>query len=364
MTSNIKSFQDFLLNEAEPFVNNEISKVSESNETTCFQVIFAKNIIPTMQKEVASLPDSSLPFSSLSETKKQILLLKMIKSMFLTLFPGGQIKEVKEFIGQMIGIFEACSLEELMSSTEFLTEWMDEIVTCQNLFKKFLSMPTFDEGNSKGILYKIKKKGITCGYLFGTLHYLITPELLKASKCSSLIYKKLSNCSIIGTEAKVTSNENSLGSVEENFIEFAKTQGIVNFGIDSKERVKTLINLESDETSQKEKNTHEIQEMRQFLEESAKAYQSGDIQRLKFLGEKTFKKQDIELENIRNSCMAKNINAFLEACENAGKKHNEKCPKSFFAIGINHLIINNNIIESIPQKLANMSWEVELVIQK
>lgn len=315
----------------------------------------SQEIAQKVIRELNSLFAIEVPFRSLSESEKQLIVLNTLKKLFSALVPGQQMCEIKKFIERMIPVFESCSLENVLSHTDLLPEWIQEIVDSQKLFKKCLNAPSYENGNSKGVLYKIKKDGKTRGYLFGTMHQLISPELKKASKISSCVYQKLCKCAIIGTEIKISSC--ALGSVEENLINVAKTQGIVNFGIDAEERYELKNEIKSLEKLNKTEQNEE--DMKQQLCEIAKAYELGNEERLKTLLVNIDSSSKIkEIEKTRNGLMAQNIHAFLKACESNGKK--TILSKCFFAMGIIHLVEDNNVAEILSKR----GWELTNFFEK
>lgn len=153
----------------------------------------------------------------------------------------------------------------------------------------------------------------------------------------------------------------SLGSVEENLLKVAASQGIVNFGIDYLGRDKLAPN--SAEKKNEAKGTPE--ETKLLLDAVAKlcnAYEAGNGEEMAksqaelsaLLGKEAINPND---NAIRDDAMAKNINALLPASETVGNKLQEDPPKQFFGLGTNHLL------EGVPAKLAAMGWDLEEVKQ-
>lgn len=361
------SFNEFL-NELGHIVSENVNnnqKISTNGQE------LLQNIVPELIKQTSTLPPSQLSAPSLDAKDAQLLALKTIRVFLSTMISIAtqpelaNDEEVRSFIEHMIKVISDSSLEELISSPELLPKWIEEIFVCQKLFKPFLPPLIFGDEGSRGITFKIRKDNKTHGYLFGTFHYLITKELHEAAKLSGRVFNRLLKCAIIGTEIKIPDTKSSFGSVEENLMLVARMQGIVNFGIDSP--IRNLYATMKEEKEKNEKSTEEIEEIKRYLAQTAKAYHNGDIEQFKALDE-TKKalvgddKDDTEIETARDACMALNIDTILNIVEVVGKEIFKTLPKSFFAIGTEHLLREGP--ESIRSILFEKRWTLELVDER
>lgn len=313
------------------------------------------SIVPQLIQETSSLNSSHLPFQGLTGRERQPLVLKMLKVFILTftstaLLPGHQNdKELSGAMAHFARIISESPLEELITSPELLPDWIDEIFTCQKLVKPFLSSISFEQEGSKGVTYKIRKEGKTLGYLFGTFHYLVTPEMREAAQLSGIVFKRLLKCAVFGTEVALrTDGKHTLGSVDENLMNVAKQRGIANFGIDTPERELAINAIKKEETLT-------IEEIEHSLAQTLEAYRFGNVEQLKVVSHCNL---DSEIEKKRDACMAENIDIFLKVAQVVGQRRNEALHKSFFAIGTAHLLREGP--GSIVSILSEKGWTLQL----
>lgn len=343
-----EKFENFIENEKK---GNDYMLLSQK-ETEMFDFLI-KNVS-------TCLNDLNIKKSEeISLSKKQELFLKTMKSLFLTFSTySDEMKKRNnhELLESMISTFKQASLEDLVlkSQHDDLEIWLKEIIDCQNLFKQFLVSPEYTDGQSKGLLYKIKKDGKTCGYLYGTMHYLLDDKMQKAMDITKYVQKKLYKSSILGTEINLT--KKTFGkSVEGRLRECAEKRGIVNFGIDTRERSKIFVNHETNLSDDEiEKKVYELVD----------AYCQGDENPIIAYVEEQQRQKDIEIEEKRNQTMAENIDAFLKAFETVGNKTDSEPKRGFFGVGFAHLVSTKNVPQAIPQLLTKMGYELSLASQK
>lgn len=331
--------------------------------TSCSTASFFEKRLPSLKAELSSLLDSRV---SLTISQKQIFVLKAAKSIFgflNTLDSDTEHRvEIDQLRSNFVEMFAKSSQEKLVSTCEFFEPWIEEIISCRKLFELHLPPASFQPGHSKGILYKIKKETATVGYLFGTAHHLITPELQKTAHLSSHIYHKLCKCILMGTETKIGCQRPEGKSVEKKLFQVAIAQGIVNFGIDSPDRdlIDDLNSISGDEDISEQEYLKVLSQVHSLVE----AYQAGDTKRLETLlnlmhAEQADEPDEERIEQVRNSTIANNIHAFLEASARAANKLGEtRIPRSFFAIGTFHLLFNTSTFESVPAKLSKLGWDL------
>ncbi len=345
-----------LLNTELELLQQELQKPNaESVEGCRLTASFFERLLPTLNVEFSSLPES------MKNNQKQIFALKAVKAMFCSLntFDSDCKDQLRRNIVEM---FAKSSLESLVSTPEFFEPWIEEMIACRKLFEQHLPPASFESGSSKGILYKIKKEGMTFGYLLGTAHHLLASEQQEAAKLSAHIYNKLCKCILIGTETKLVPKKLKRESVEKKLFEVAKTQGIVNFGIDAPERDR----LEAIYSSSEDEDCTE-EEYQKALAQTNTAiglYQAGDAMALEALikqthAEESCTPEEEQIEQLRNCAIANNIHALLEASARAANKLGEaRIPRSFFAIGTYHLLLNTSTYESVPAKLTKLGWDL------
>jgi len=312
-------------------------------------------------KCLAALPSALLEVVASCPANQQLLSLKTLRVYLSTaahLHSGLSQATKKDQVATMLKAvsetFSTVVYEELISAPELLQEWVEEIVAIQKMVKPFIPPPTPEKGDSKGVLYAIKKQERTYGYLLGTFHYALTPEMQIAAKCSPLIHQKLSECTVIGTEIKLTSTD--LPSVESNILTTAKSQAIPNFGIDAQERNQVTPTTTTTDLAQ-----HKLEDCLRSASELCQAYQAGDIERLKPRDYET--SPTFSIDPLRNAAMAQNIDVFLNIFERRAADHPEETPKGFFAVGLTHVVPNDAGVKVIPELLAERGWKVELLSQ-
>ena len=345
MSVNVRrSFADFMNQQLDPMVDaflKELSNVSEDQKS------LTQSVCSRLLHEVSLLPAFRVPNEQFSVQEEQLLLFKTVKVFVETLvslarLPGEHNENIREGIAHFVEVISISPLEELVTSTELLPEWVDEILSCQKLVKPFLSPISFEQEGSRALTYKIKKEEKTRGYLFATMHHLITPELRECAKLSGGVFKRLVKCAVFCTEVSVRGN--GCGhSVEDSLMQVAKKQGIANFGIDAPERE---ANAGESEMTEKEAEQH--------LALCAESYRSGNIEQMKSLRLTPLKP---EIGKKRDARMAQNIDTFLNIAVSVGQKRNEVPHRSFFAIGADHLLHEGP--ESILSLLAEKGWTLK-----
>lgn len=339
------------------FTNSNIEKYQ--TEISENEKILLKAIFPTLLAETYSSDAAKLAKSFLKKKDAQILALKAMKIFLNSLVQGFHISEDKEqmrkYILDMIETISDSSLETLLSSTELLPQWVDEIIECQKLFKPFVTFPILNEEGAKGVMYKIQTEGKTLGYLFGTFHYALSLELYKATKLSATVVKRLLKSTILGTEIKLNPNKGSLLSVEDRLLKIARKQGIVNFGIDTEERDGLMGQVLGLSETDNQMSCEEKEVIMQSLDEFAKAYQIGDVEKLSLIANKE-SDLDWKLAQKRDVCMAQNMDAFLKVAKSKKEPY-----RSFFAIGTNHLLHHRDGYESTRILLTKLGWQLKLV---
>lgn len=314
-----------------------------------------ENIVPQLMKETSSLDCAHLPNQELSEKTKQLLVLKMLKVFIQTVvsaanLPGHQNDaQISSAVTHFANVISISPLEALMTSPELLPEWVDEILSCQKIIKPFLPPILFQQEGSKGLTYKIKKEGKTCGYLFGTMHYLVIPELQKAAELSQATCKRLLKCAVLGTEIAIR-NDDGTDSVERKLMEVAKKYAIANFGIDTPEReaiIDTMGKTDEPEISDVE--------TRQCLVQMAESYRYGNIEQMKMLAPKLL---NPEIELKRDTRMTENVDTFLKVAAILGKKRGEAPNRPFFGVGLDHLLREGP--GSMLSMLSEKGWTLQL----
>jgi len=333
--------------EMEWAIKAQLGQLSPSEEGKAL----VNGLVPALEAQTSMLVFSHLPEEQLSIHEKQLLALKCVK-VFLqafaltTGFPGCHHQEEQSGISHFLNIISISPLENILTSSDLLPPWMDEILSCQKIVKPFLTEISFNPQGSKGLTYKIKKEGKTRGYLFGTMHYLVTPEMRKAGDLAGIIFKRLTKCAVIGTEV-VVRRKTRHDSVESRLMEVANLRGIANFGIDTAERKE----LENKKIEDSKFSDSEIIE---YVARLVQSYIGGDVTQLKQLICNT--PRDLSIEQKRDAQMANNIDLFLKTADVLGETRKETPFRSFFAIGAAHLLRE----ESIPSLLAEKGWTLQL----
>lgn len=312
-----------------------------------------QGLVPQLEAETSSLPFFHLPAEQLSVQEKQLLGLKTLK-VFLqgitsaAIFLGRDSSEMCSAIRHFLNVISISPVEDIVTSPQCLPYWMDEILSCQKIVKPFLAEASFNPEGSKGLTYKIKKEGKTCGYLFGTMHYLVTPEMRKAGNLSGIIFKRLVKCAVMGTEIAIR-GETQGDSVEDKLMEVAKARGIANFGIDAEER-KEVGNAKIDDSNVSDA------EIEGHITQLVQSYIAGNVEQLKQLSHNP--RLDPVIEKQRDAQMANNIDLFLKTAFVLGGTRGEAPFRSFFPLGVAHLLREGP--GSISSILAERGWTLQL----
>jgi hypothetical protein len=316
-----------------------------------------------VQRECSILPDYDQPISQISKPLKKVYQLKLDR-LSLELFhallqveqmPDSSIDTFNQSINLVRKQFSPEQLERLIKSrsySPYLRYSLDDFFKVQQIAQSTVGSYPLLLGESEGILYKIQQDQTTCGYLFGTIHLLHSPELEKAGLLSPRVIEKLATCRLLGTEIKFEPGQDKQKSVEESVCRFAHQQGLIHIGIDTSERDRW------DQIKQAPILGTRSQIL-EFFNEFSKAYQKGSIHTCSSLINMQpkllpYSKERAQLEEIRNEAMSRHIHTLLKA----STQSNHPIPKSFFAIGTAHLLFNGCGIESVVSKLEKKGWEL------
>lgn len=322
-----------------------------------------EQFISQMNQHFFSLPciqEASLAFP-LDVGIAQTAVLGLIQALYQS--PDLTEKLINEPLQALHEPFSDCVLEKCVteSSKRNLEDILKHALKCRNAMRQSLPSLVFERGSSKGFLFKIQKKGTTRGYLYGTMHYLVTEKLKKAADCTLLVQKKLSHCVIIGTEIKVKDDKTE--SVEGRLLDFAKKNGIVSFGIDTPLRDEWEKELEVEP----KKEGVSVQESIDFAHAVLETYCAGNFDAFTALLEKTVHHESpkfITVHEQRNSAIADNIDLFLKSFESIAHKENGEIHRAFFGVGSSHLAATKLTPGSIPKLLREKGWDVRLVKQQ
>ena len=195
--------------------------------------------------------------------------------------------------------------ETLSSSSRGQLELsITELIKSQQVVDKLLSPPNIEPGTSKGMLLKVMKNNKTRGYLFGTMHHLITENLQQAMNISATVQKKLYECAVLATEVAVTEKTLILDSVEKRLIKWAGGRGIMNVGIDA-ENAEKLVLIDQDESPENNEEKDKFEKLIKRTDLFAEAYCTGNISAMQSLVEEgQIRDKDDKEQTMRNSAMA------------------------------------------------------------
>jgi hypothetical protein len=343
------------------------------------------NLALKLENEFAFLADPKV--TSLDDNQQQLVNVKFLKTIFSVASESADLlsKKENESVKEFIPIFSNSSICDTLdeSNRDNLDVLFHEIITAQHAFSKILTPPVYEKGDSIGILYRIQKAGTIRGYLFGTMHDLKTPEMLKTANLSEEIYKRLFQCAILGTELKFTQGTEG-ESVENSLIAFARQRGIFNLGLDSKERDvgtdliqrantrlgEILIdenmtipeNMDPDKKAELKKLIELKKKGKEALNQIARAYCEGNSSEIYRLFENERKENPVDeprhIEQKRQAAMIQNIDACLHALERVKRDSSEEIPKGFFGVGLAHVICDQEYSPTIVEGLAQLDWNL------
>lgn len=383
----------------------EFSKipVSQSTDKTS-GLTLAKACHQNIQKQIASLPfsHSSVYEVSLSAESTGIFFSKVIETLdrfteeFVTPERRAALKGSREKLSEING--EALLLpvrhlyakygqkKTLMKSDgPFLKEWVKDIVSTQKKYATAIPPVVYEEGDSQGLSFSIKKEGQIRGYLHGTMHSMDYMKLYELSRISKIVEQRLYECVILSTEIAVNEEDDLFtnaifssevgipSSVESALIARAYHRGIANLGIDAEERNELISSLPA---SLPKKFQEGIELL--FLEQKLKilkdpnfqnlfsSYRRGDLegyQAAMLKVEETHPESEKAIENIsaRNLAMAENIDRLIKACEEVGTEIHEPHLKCFFAVGVSHLIHPKEESNTVVKLLVKKGYLVEFL---
>ncbi len=366
-------------NEQKPKLN----ALFEANVSTTKDIHFGFHFLNNVQNEVFSLPFISE--SHLEDHQQQLFLLKFFKALFLTAantenwLNEKDLKPIQSFISE----FSKCSIKRIINDSDFdhLDLWIQEAVECQQLFRTYL--PSFEPkvGTSKGFLFKILKRGEIRGWLFATMHNIHSPEMLEATKLCGSIYKKLFQCALIATEIKLSGSSLGGDSIENHLLQFARSHGILNLGMDYEDRdcdfepeqfekQNLLTNISIDESLLEKTVGNEIlhNQLKETIENKKKltgimdqlafAYMQGNADRFIEIDKEVYTDSSpSDLDEKRQMALIKNTHNCLLAMEKV--KFENTVPKGFFPYGTSHLLEHKLHSKTIVQGLTELGWDVE-----
>lgn len=342
------------------------------------QLIQAKQALAlflNMQKDLLSLPGmQNLLFNrssdSLKPDDKQLVFLRFMKALFKTPVLFGDLNSVQGFIAE----FSKLSIYLIYPDDHFaqLDDWMKEIVECRQLFSRYLPAVELEEGNSQGYSWAIVKNNQLRGYLFGTMHQLKVKEAVTATLLCHDIYMRLARCSVICTEIKLPGESGMGDSVENHLLKFARSYGIVNFGLDDEGRdentdVEFLIawnfvqDLEFTEEDVKRNPQLKIikeaaDKNREFQRSIIKAYREGNHEAMIASLPRTPKD---EVEKRRQEALISKTHACLQSLEKAAI--DGQIPLGFFAYGCAHML-EEGYPKTVVQGLRDLGYEVDRIV--
>ncbi len=309
---------------------------------------------------------------SLKPDDKQLVSLRFMKALFKMGRSTPLLPNDLPAIQGIMAEFSKISIHLIYPDDHFseLDDWMKEIVECQRLFRHFLPAVELEEGDSKGFLWTIMKDNQPRGYLFGTMHALKTKEAIAATRLCHEIYMKLTRCAILCTELKLTGKTAMGESVENKLLEFARSYGIVNFGLDDEGREDNVdmeflmgwsIVQEMEFTDEDVKRNPQLKiikeandKAREFQNRAGVTYREGN--REAFRASYQLPQPD-EVEKKRQDALIRKTDACLQSLEKAAIP-GEPIPLGFFAYGSAHML-DAGYPKTLVQGLRDLGYEVQ-----
>ena len=330
-----------------------------------------------MQKHLLSLPSmENLLFKgsmqSLTPDENQLLFLRFFKVFFNSArsqaFLLGEHKRVQQIMAE----FSKISIHLIFPDDHFalLDDWMKEIVECQRLFRPFLPAVELEEGDSKGFFWTILKDNQLRGFLFCTMHGVNAKGAVAATRLCPDIYTRLTRCSVICTEIKLSEKSAMGESVENQLLEFARSYGIVNFGLDDEGRedntnmellMQWSIVRQSNITDEDVRRNPQlkfvkeaIENEREFQNRVGRAYREGNLEALIASLPPT---QRNDVDKRRQDALIRKTHACLQSLEKAAV-NGDQIPLGFFAYGAAHML-DKSYHKTVVQGLKELGYDIQ-----